>query len=42
MRQKVPQSAPVGDEIVVDEIDRAVDAAGQKLVEFRDDLGRRL
>ncbi len=38
MWQKVSQSAPVGDEIVVDEIDRAVDAASHKLVEFGDDL----
>jgi len=42
MRQEVAQSTPVGNQIVIDEINRAVDAASQELVEFSDDLGRRL
>src|ERR1700730_12464325 len=41
MRQEGKHLAPVRDEIIVDEIDRAVDAAGQKLIEFRDHLIRR-
>ncbi len=42
MRQKFCDRRPIGDEIVVDEIDLADDAAGQQFVEFGDDLFGRL
>ncbi len=42
MRQQVERGLAVADEIVIDEIDRAHDAAFEQLVEFGDDLLRRL
>ena len=42
MRQEIAQGTPVGDKIVIDKIDGAVDAAGQQLVEFANDLSRSL
>jgi hypothetical protein len=42
MRQQIERRLAVADEIVVDEIDRVGDAAFAQLVEFGDDLLRRL
>src|SRR5262249_24862485 len=41
MWKELAQRAAVGDKIVVDEIDRAIDAAGQELVELGHNLSRR-
>ena len=42
MRQQIERGLAVADEIVIDEIDRAHDAAFEQLVEFGGDLLRRL
>src|ERR1700710_2486611 len=41
MRQKIERGLAVADEIIIDEIDRAHDAAFTELVEFGGDLLRR-
>src|SRR5260370_35487727 len=42
MRDQLAHGATVGDEVVIDEIDRARKPASAQLVEFRDDLLRPL